>query len=515
MISYRKNYFKIYFWQSISIVLGFASLFVVVPYLSTDKTLYGIYSVCTSFTIFFSYADLGFISAGVKYASEYFIRNDKKNEMKMIGFTAFIMISAFAVVAFSILVIAIFPDILIPDLKVDSDGYKLARDLLMILAISCPIIIGQRILGIVFTIRVEDYIYQRMMIVGNIARILSVLYFFRDGQYQVIEYYIFYQAINFLVVIYGLFYTRHYGYSVMEFLRTIHFDKIIFNKVKKISGTSLIMTISMILYYELDQIAISHWMGIEAVAVYGVALSVLTLVRTFCSLIFSPYASRYNHYVGLNDMNSLAAFVNKMILMFGLVLIVPIATISFFAEPFVISWIGDQYVESAILVSLMTWSFASNFVKEPICSYFVATERNKILLKCNCLMPAVYWIGIIATNNLLGLNSFALFKFIAPTTIAIFYWRLAREDFKKKGNSLVSVKEVFLPLVYPIFILGILSFFISPHMYFVHNKVALLLNITIMGACLTISFIVGTLSNKTLRLEASKVMASILIKLRK
>lgn len=81
-ITYRRNYLLIYFWQSLSILLGFLSLFVVVPYLSSDKILFGIYSVCTSLTIFFSYADLGFVSAGVKYAAEYFIQGNKEKEVK-------------------------------------------------------------------------------------------------------------------------------------------------------------------------------------------------------------------------------------------------------------------------------------------------------------------------------------------------------------------------------------------------------------------------------------------------
>jgi len=39
-------------------------MFIVLPYLSTKPDIFGIYSVCISFSIFFAYADLGFIAAG-------------------------------------------------------------------------------------------------------------------------------------------------------------------------------------------------------------------------------------------------------------------------------------------------------------------------------------------------------------------------------------------------------------------------------------------------------------------
>lgn len=498
-VSYRKNYFRIYVWQTLSILLGVISLFIVIPFLSTDKILYGIYSVCTSLTIFFSYADLGFVSAGVKYAAEYFIRGEIYKEMKVIGFTAFIMILVFILVSFLIIFLAVYPKLLIPDLNENSESFNTARYLLITLAVSCPIIICQRLLNIVFTIRVEDYLFQRMMIVGNFFKISSVLFFFGGGRYLVVEYYIFLQTVNLIVVAFALLYTRKYGYSISYFLKSIKWDSKVFNKVKKISGTSLVMTACMILYYELDQIAISHWLGIEAVAIYGMALSVMSIMRSFNSIVFSPYTSRYNHFVGLHDFRGLTSFVNKMISIFGVILVVPIVTVSLFASPFVVSWVGNQYLESSILISIMVLSLFTNFIKDPIGSYFIATERNMILLKSSCLLPVLFWLGICLTINWLGLLSFAIFKFIAPTVVAIYYWKLAKKDFKSRGFSFISIKKAFLPLICPILFLAIMAYFIVPHMFYYHSKLDLLLNVLIMGVSAFMAVVIGILSNRTMK----------------
>ena len=85
--SYFRNYLNTYFWQTISIVLGFLSMFIVTPYITSNPSTYGIYMVCMSITVFLSYADLGFLGAGQKFAAEYYAKGDRDSEVKIIGFS--------------------------------------------------------------------------------------------------------------------------------------------------------------------------------------------------------------------------------------------------------------------------------------------------------------------------------------------------------------------------------------------------------------------------------------------
>lgn len=501
-MDYRKNYIKIYFWQTISVLLGFAALFVVVPYISSNKIVYGIYSVCTSLTIFFSYADLGFLSSGVKYAAEYYVRGEHREEMRIIGFTSFIMVSVFAILALGIVVLGVFPKLLIPELAAGSEQMSIARWLLFTLAISCPVIIGQRLMNLVFSIRVEDYKYQRMNIIGNVIRILSVLFFFGGGRYMIVEYFIFYQFVNFAVVVSALLYARkHYGYGIKEFLRTFYFDREIFNKVKGLTGASLIMMISSVVYYEFDQVVISNLIGIEAVATYAVALSALQLVRTFCAIIYSPYTSRFNHFAGLNDYSGLTSFVNKMITLFAPIIIVPILTLSILATPFVISWVGEQYRESGILVSFLVLSFVYNYFREPINQYFVATENYSVLVKYNIITPIVFWLGIMIMMSFWETKAFAIMKFIAPAFGAISYLFLANNDFCRRGYHFISIWLFLKTLLIPIVLTVVFSFLFSHWMIEEFSRQALLLNIFILVCSVLASIILTIPFNDVLKSE--------------
>lgn len=508
-MDYRKNYIKIYFWQIISVLLGFAALFVVVPYISSNKIIYGIYSVCTSLTIFFSYADLGFLSSGVKYAAESYIREEHKEEVRIIGFTSFIMVSVFAILALAIVVLGFFPKLLIPELVDGSEQMRIARWLLFTLAISCPIIIGQRLLNLIFAIRVEDYKFQRMNIIGNVVRILSVFYFFGGGRYMIVEYYVFYQVVTLAVVLSALLYARkNYGYGLKDFFKAFHFDKEIFDRVKGLTGASLIMMLSSVIYYELDQIVISNVIGIEAVAVYAAALSVLQLVRSFNSIVFSPYPSRYNHFAGLKDYEGLTHFVKKMIVMFAPILIVPILSISLMSGPFIISWVGEQYVESAFLVSFLVLCFIFNFILDPVNQYFVATENNKVLIRFGILLPVVFWIGVLLMLNSMGTKSFAIMKFVAPIVNVVGFWILASKDFKKRGFAFLSVWDVLKTIVPSVIVVIVSTWFFSHWMTEEHSISTLLNNILIMASSVIVSMLAAIPCNKELRVEFCRYYSS-------
>jgi len=75
------HYLKIYTWRLLSLISGFLSLIIVIPHLSTQQDLYGIYAFCITFALYLSYSDIGFISAGQKFAAEELAKNNQTEEL--------------------------------------------------------------------------------------------------------------------------------------------------------------------------------------------------------------------------------------------------------------------------------------------------------------------------------------------------------------------------------------------------------------------------------------------------
>lgn len=84
--TFSKDYLKNYIVQGVSLILRFLSLLIVVPALSENPELYGVYAVCISVVVFLSYVDLGFLTSSIKYASESYSQGNRDEEMNFIGF---------------------------------------------------------------------------------------------------------------------------------------------------------------------------------------------------------------------------------------------------------------------------------------------------------------------------------------------------------------------------------------------------------------------------------------------
>lgn len=510
MIDYRKKYINIYIWQILGILTGFVSLFIVTPYISSNKILFGIYSLCISFTVYFSYADLGVSSAMTKYAAEYFISENKKDEVKLIGFSMFVMLLTFSVVSLGLLLMALFPNIIIPELEYGSDSFNVARNLLLILALSSPIIILQRVLSSIFAIRVEDYKYQRFALIGNIVRILSVFYFFGNGRYEIVGYYLFFQIVNVVITLVCLLYAKNvYGYSIRELIASFRFDKVIFDKIKKLCGVSFVGFISTILFFELDQIAISQLLGIEAVAIYAIAISIFSVVRLYNSIIFAPYSSRFNHFVGLNDFPGLVGFMNKLTYLSFPIVVIPIIVLSLLANPFVISWVGWQYQESSILVSFIIFNFVVNFLSMPISSFLIATEELRVLFYNSLIVPVVYWVGILLTYQIWGVLSFAIFKALAPVLAILYLISCVRRLLSKLGFSYISLRWLVLHLVGVAIVACSLCYLGEKLMIYEQSKAALAFNILIMGSCIIICLLIHLPFNSPLLFETKRIFTRV------
>jgi O-antigen/teichoic acid export membrane protein len=413
--SYQYKYLQIYLWQGASFILSFLSMFIVVPFLTSVQEVYGIYTVCVSITIFLSYADLGFIGAGQKYAAEYFARNDRENESRVIGFSHFILAVFLLLFLGGFLFLSYRPESLINDLKEDANR-EVASSLFLILATFTPVTLLQRLAQMIFGIRLEDYFIQRANIFASLLKISSVLFFLNNGRYDIVGYFLFSQMVNLVTSVVVLLIARkRYHYDFIKLFRSIRFSREMYRKTKGLAFTSLYLTLTWILYYELDSIVISKVLGAEQVAIYAVGLTIMSFFRTIYAVIFAPFGARFNHFIGLNDEAGLRAIHMNVATLFAPVVIIPVLTVCLMARPLILSWVGADYAESVGVAQFLILCFIYGFITYPGSLLLMAKERTRELYLIGTITPVVYWFGIALTYPLLGLKAFGLFKFVAFT----------------------------------------------------------------------------------------------------
>lgn len=495
--SYTINYLKIYIWQGVSLVLNYLSMFIVLPYLTTELNTFGIYSVCVSVSIYFAYADVGFLGAGQKYAAEYFARGETNQEVHVIGFTSFVLLIFLFIISMALLYLSLHPQLLITTLVAGKET-SIASSLLLILALSTPVILLQRILNMIFSIRLETYIIQRANILASLTRILSVLWFFRNGQYNIVGYFLFAQIVALLAALSTLIIAgKRYSYNFKLLVASMRLSRATFLKTKKLAFTTLFITISWILYYELDPAVIGKFIGVKQVAIFAIGLLLLSFFRTIFAILFSPFDNRFNHFIGVNDVVGLKTFYLHVITMLAPLVVIPIITIVVLAKPLILSWVGVNYIESVDIAKYLVLCNLFAFITYPTSMLLVTQERIHMMNLLGTALPIVYWIGIVLTYSFFGLKSFAIFKLVSFGLSAIVYLIVAIKFLNISIKQFL--KKTIQPMLLPIIFLVVTAFIVKGYLPCDKSKLNLLIVTSMAGCLIMASFILQYMSSSYVR----------------
>lgn len=482
-------------------------MFIVLPYLTSNPAIYGIYAVCISVSIFLAYADLGFIGAGQKFAAEYFARGETKQEIEVIGFTNFILLIFLLIFSVVFFYFSLNPEVLIKNL-VPGKEMSVASLLLLILALFTPITLLQKILQMIFGIRLEDYIIQRTNIVANLVKISSVLWFFRNGQYNIVGYFLFVQIVNLLATIITLIIARQrYNYDFKALMTSIRFKKVVFSKTKSLALSSLYLTITWILYYELDPIIIGKFIGVSQVAIYAIGLTVLSFFRGIFGILFSPFHVRFNHFIGVNDVEGLKKLYLRLTIAMAPLVVIPIITVSLLAKPLILSWVGVDYIESVEIAQLLILCNLFAFITYPASLLLMSQQRVKEMYLVGTLIPLVFWIGIVLTYSFFGLKSFAIFKLIAFGISVIAYYFILLKFLNI--NFIESLQKIIRPLFLPVIFLIVTTFIIKDFVPCEKSKLNLLIIAGTISVCIAGAFIVQYVSSSEIRKTVSGLIKNI------
>jgi len=481
-----KEFLKIYLWQFISLLFNFAALFVVTPYLSSNQSIYGIYTLVVSAYMFLSYADFGFLGAGMKFAAESYAQQNLKQEIKIIGFTGFVFFVFVSLYALGVFFLSFKPEILVKSIG-NTEEREVAGNLLLILALFCPVFVMQRIVQIIFAVRLKDYIFQRVFIVANAIKIVFAMVFFNYRSYPIVGYFLFSQICTLLAVLLGLYLAKKkFGYDFILFFQSFRFSKEMFKKTKKLAYVSIFLTLCWILYYELDPFVISRILGAKQLAIFAIGFTLMEYFRSVFGIIFSPFIAKFNHFIGLKDYDGLHIFFNR-VLVIGLPLTVfPVLAISITIKHFVFCWVGAQYADSVPIAQVLVLSFLFSFLSSPTGVLIMAYERAKLLYFTSALLPIVYWLGIFITFKFIGLQAFADFKVVAFFIVAIVYINIIVKILKLKFWPFLW--KLFSPVILPILFIIIFTLTTSPYLPIEKNKLNLLMYFVYNGLVIMVAF---------------------------
>jgi O-antigen/teichoic acid export membrane protein len=129
------------------------------------------------FHYFFFYADIGFLNAGYKYASEYYAQGNREKEIQITGFITFILATFILLFSVVLILFAFNPQWLIKNISGTGDTH-IAKGLLLTLALFSPNMVLQRMLQVIYGIRVQEYILQTILIVGKCFQNCFGLFFY-------------------------------------------------------------------------------------------------------------------------------------------------------------------------------------------------------------------------------------------------------------------------------------------------------------------------------------------------
>lgn len=475
--SYKKNFFKIYFWNILSILLNFLSLFIVTPHISSNQVIYGIYSTCFSITFLFNYADLGFVRSGFKFANESYALEKSFDEVRYTSLAILIYSLFISFVSIFLIIASIYPNILIQNMN--DYEINIASKLLLILLLNSIRSVFVKFLQIVLGVRLEQYFFDRLNNIAYLIKIASVYYFFGPDKYDIVGFFLFSQLLMFVPVFISLiFIKKKFHYNFRLFFKLFKFSTKTFNEMKKLALNALYLSILWILFYEIDLIVISRILGKSSLPYYAIGLTLLSFFRSINAIIFSPFSARFNHYYGRKEFKQLRQyFINTIILTLPL-LVLPMLSVFILMKPFIFSWVGSDFYDSIIVARFLSICFIWNFISMPISLILTAKQDVKPLYRIGNINLLSFWIGVLLTSSFLGIFAFSLFKFIAFTISAVFWVYYTLKYLK--WNLFEFIKKIFLPFL-PSLIFLIISLIIIENFLPLEKGSLNLLMVAIIG----------------------------------
>jgi O-antigen/teichoic acid export membrane protein len=456
---HKRKFYLTYIFKFFEYLTAFFTLFFVTPKITSSlpTTVYGIYTGVLSFFVFLKYSDFGFLRAAEKYACDEFIQNNRIAETKILAFGSFVQFCIIFLFSILLFYFYLHPEIIFNNLTYEN--YQICSNLFLISAVLVFFTIPNRVLSIIAGYKIETYKITPWIIFINILNILNVYIIFKvNDNKNIITYYLISSILNYIILtIVFIYYFIKWGYSFQVFFINFKFNINIYKKLTPYASSIIVSIISHIIYFELDSIYLLKKYPSSQYAFYAIALSLSNYFRNINSIIFAPFAVKYNElYINEDKIGMQNLFYKNISLVLPITFLPVLITILTMPE-FINSWLGDKYFQSILIAKVLLISYLFSTFSETSSLVINSLLKIKTIYIAAILTPIFYWLIILIFTPIFGIISVAYAKTFSFIFESLFFTYQALRHINQ--NTFYFIKKIIYPLC-------ITSFFTILFFYF-------------------------------------------------
>lgn len=215
---------------------------------------------------------------------------------------------------------------------------------------------------------------------------------------MLIHIFIFFAMVSFVVVLYWSGQTK--DFFLYRFNKAVFFDKSYWNLVIPIGITNIIIVFAM----RIDILLIEHYLGVQALGIYAVALSLVVVFPLLTSTLMSVYlvkvSSDQNHSKNLHSL----FYQQKKFILPIVVVGVLVARLSHVIIPWLF---GIKYADAAGIFNILLVAYMGSIIFTPIESHYYA-HQPKLVMYLKALQLVIIVALSIVLVPVLQLSAIAL-----------------------------------------------------------------------------------------------------------
>lgn len=383
----------------VAVVVSFFLFPFIVSYVG--KEIYGVYLIVMTITGYFGLLDLGVMSALTKYVSEYNGKGDEQTIKKIINasFTFYVLIGC--IIALFLFACSLYFDLFF---AVHSSNIEIVKQLFTVASIFALFVWPLNTFrGTVQGLNLWD-VDATVNILTQILNALATLILLFYG-YNIVELLIATQVLNVLAGI-CLWYISRKKVNLK-----INFPYIDVDTFKLIFNFSFFMFLSSLInifLFQIHNILIGYFISMSAVTIYAVTHNIQNYFRYINSTIGAPPWTIASEMEGRCDYEGQKKLLFKGTKYASAVFLPIIMIMLFFADPFILYWMGHGFQESILPTRIIILFWLLNGTSEIAVGMLSAKGIVREPLYIQLAMALFNIVIGISLINVLGITAVAL-----------------------------------------------------------------------------------------------------------